>query len=184
MESSLQIINKHCILFINLVKILQGLAQLPDESPVCSLWRMLQAEELSEQPTPRFRFSFLSVNTRAGLLAVKVNAGLQLERGQGTPKWSRQLWRIIYGRLCDAGVVVWFNREKMKSEAEWIQFPNFTGCTCRLYLGVLWRSPPTPRPRLLLIAFICRRSNFFLEQTLEEFAWQHSLISTEQKILL
>lgn len=52
MESSLQIINKHCILFINLVKILQGLAQLPDESPVCSLWRMLQAEELSEQPTP------------------------------------------------------------------------------------------------------------------------------------
>lgn len=51
-ESFLQIINKHCILFINLVKSLQGLAQLPDESAVCLLWMMLQAEELSEQPTP------------------------------------------------------------------------------------------------------------------------------------
>lgn len=51
MESFLQIINKHCILFINLVKILQGHAQLPDESPVCLLWKM-QAEMLSEHPTP------------------------------------------------------------------------------------------------------------------------------------
>lgn len=52
MESFLQIINKHCILFINLVKILQGLAQLPDESSACLLWKMLQAEELSEHLTP------------------------------------------------------------------------------------------------------------------------------------
>lgn len=52
MESFLQMINKHCILFINLVKILQGRAQLPDESPVCLLGKMLQAEELSEHPTP------------------------------------------------------------------------------------------------------------------------------------
>lgn len=52
MESFLQIINKHCILFINLVKILQGLARLPDESSVCLLWKMLQAEELSEHLTP------------------------------------------------------------------------------------------------------------------------------------
>lgn len=51
MESFLQIINKHCILFINLVKILQGLAQLPDESSVCLPWNMLQAEELSEHLT-------------------------------------------------------------------------------------------------------------------------------------
>lgn len=59
----------------------------------------------------------------------------------GHSKWSRRLWRIIYGRFCDACVILWFNRGKVKSEAEWIQFPNFTRCTCRFYTGVLSLPP-------------------------------------------
>lgn len=147
MESFLQIINKHCILFINLVKILQGHAQLPDEREPC----LSAVEDAAGRGAVWASHPFSGSASPAWihctvLLVVKVNAGLLLERGQGTPKWSRQLWRIIYGRWCDAWVVLWLNRQKMKSEAEWFQFPNFTRCTCRLYIGCHGVLPPHPPP--------------------------------------
>lgn len=102
-------------------------------------------------------------------LVVKVDPCFMAGQGPGHSKWSRRLWRIIYGRFCDACVVLWFNGGKVKSEAEWIQFPNFTMCTHKFLYWDNYRCP-----QLLFIDFILCKSELLLEQTHEKPTLGHT----------